>query len=98
MTLLNTSFHRQKAAENEIRKHATVRSKGDNNMKVPLDFPGGKGEVGDKGKPGMKDFSGGRGVSRNKGPIGDKGPSCNKGLLNLCHLKVLYCRTVLCHQ
>ena len=46
----NTSFHRQKAAENEIRKHATVRSKGDNNMKVPLDFPGGKGEIGDKWK------------------------------------------------
>ena len=88
----NTSFHRQKAAEKEIRKHGTARSKGENNMKVPVDLPGGKGEIGDKGQPGnkgfhgdkgplgMKGFPGGRGVSGNKGPIGDKGPSGNKGL------------------
>ena len=68
----------------EIRKHGTARSKGENNMKVPVDLPGGKGEIGDKGKPGnkgfhgdkgppgMKGFPGGRGVSGNKGPIGDK--------------------------
>jgi hypothetical protein len=48
----STGFHRQKAAEKEIRKHATARSKGENNMKVPLDLPGDKGEIGDKGKPG----------------------------------------------
>jgi hypothetical protein len=52
----NTSFHRQKAAEKEIRKHAAARSKGENNMKVPVDLPGGKGEMGDKGQPAIKVF------------------------------------------
>jgi hypothetical protein len=52
----NTSFHRQNAAEKEIRKHAAARSKGENNMKVPVDLPGGKGEMGDKGQPAIKVF------------------------------------------
>ena len=38
----NTSLHREKASEKEIRKHGTARSKDENNMKVPVDLPGGK--------------------------------------------------------
>jgi hypothetical protein len=35
----NTSLHREKAAEKEIRKHGTARNNGENDMKVPVDLP-----------------------------------------------------------
>ena len=63
----NTSLHREKAAEKEIRKHGTARNNGENDMKVPVDLPGGKGEMGDKEQPGIKGFHG------DKGPLGMKG-------------------------